>query len=267
MSDTDSAEENKWIQDFLFGAALYAEYELPGRAGYQMLVATLVVDGHCPYCHIGATFQRRGDVDIANFSNILRRHPAYLVELVCARNLSHKLRFILRFDQDKVQKIGQYPSLADIANDESRTYRKVLTPADASELYRAIGLAAHGVGIGSLAYLRRIFERLIVRRFNEYKEVEKWSDDALVRLRMDEKIAFLSGHLPDFLVKNKSLYSVLSKGIHELSEEECLDAFEFLKQSIFFILDDDRRKKEELDSRQKAEAAIAAFAKNVEKQP
>lgn len=267
MSDTDSDEENKWIQDFLFGAAPYAEYELPERAGYRMLVATLIVDGHCRYCHIGATFQRPRPLDTANLSNILRRHPAYLVELVCARNLSHKLRFVLRFDQDKVQKIGQYPSLADIANDESRTYRKVLTPADASDLHRAIGLAAHGVGVGSLAYLRRVFERLITHPFDEYREVEQWNDDALVGLRMDEKIELLRGHLPDFLVKNKSLYSVLSKGIHELSEEECLDAFEFLKQSIFFILDDDRRKKEELDSRRRAEAAIAAFsdAKNVER--
>jgi hypothetical protein len=77
---------------------------------------------------------------------------------------------------------------------------------------------------------------------------------------MEEKIKLLRNHLPQFLVSNKKLYAVLSLGIHELSEQECLAAFEFLKHSTFFILDDDRRKKEELDSRRKAEAAIAAFS-------
>jgi hypothetical protein len=48
-----------------------------------------------------------------------------------------------------VQKIGQFPSLADIANDESKTYRSVLTKRDSSEFHKAIGLATHGVGIGS----------------------------------------------------------------------------------------------------------------------
>jgi hypothetical protein len=36
-------------------------------------------------------------------------------------------------------KIGQYPSLADVANDGSKVYRSVLK----DELHKAIGLAAH----------------------------------------------------------------------------------------------------------------------------
>ena len=71
-------------------------------------------------------------------------------------------------------KIGQYPSLADIANDESRTYRSVLDETDGAELHRVIGLAAHGVGVGSFVYLRRILERLIAGRFHSFKQQEGW---------------------------------------------------------------------------------------------
>jgi len=50
---------------------------------------------------------------------------------------------VLKLKEPLIQKIGQYPSLADIANDESRAYREVLKPDDGAELHRAIGLAAH----------------------------------------------------------------------------------------------------------------------------
>ncbi|HEY8033868.1 MAG TPA: hypothetical protein VIF02_16225 [Methylocella sp.] len=191
---------------------------------------------------------------------MLENRDVFPFSLVCMRDIKHSIVFYFRFKQRRIQKIGQYPSLADIANDESRSYRQVLAPADASDLHRAIGLAAHGVGVGSFVYLRRVFERLIARRFTEFKGSEGWDDDALVCKRMEDKIEFLKAHLPDFLVQNKKVYAILSKGVHELSEEECLSAFEFLKHSTFFILDDDKRKREELDSRRRAEAAIAAFS-------
>ena len=92
----------------------------------------------------------------------------------CTRNKDHKIQFLFRLDKPFIQKIGQYPSLADIANDESRQYRQVLNAKDGAELHRAIGLAAHGVGVGSFVYLRRIFERLVYKRFEEFKDVEGW---------------------------------------------------------------------------------------------
>jgi len=97
--------------------------------------------------------------------------------------------------------------------------------------------------------LRRVFERLINGRFVEFKDVEGWSDADFVGKRMDEKIEILKGHLPSFLVRNRKVYSILSKGIHDLEEPECLNAFEVLKHSIFFILDEDERKRQELQLR------------------
>ena len=125
--------------------------------------------------------------------------------------------------------MGQDPSLADIANDASKTYRSVLSEEDSRELHKAIGLAAHGVGIGSFVYLRRIFERLIQARFETFKNEEGWVEFDFEKLRMPERIEFLSAHLPSFLVENRKIYSILSLGLHELSEESCLNSSRFLK--------------------------------------
>lgn len=67
---------------------------------------------------------------------------------------------------------------------------------------------------------------------------------------MDEKISLLSEHLPSFIVENKAIYGILSKGIHELNEAECLAYFDCMRSSIELILDEKleilaRRKKEE----------------------
>jgi hypothetical protein len=254
------------IQDFLFGAPLYAEYDIAsvksesGRMAYDMFTKPLVVDGYCPHCHKVATFSRSGGIVApGQLDDVVEDTPARYFEITCARDKKHTILFVFKLKNPSIQKIGQYPSLADIANDESRNYREVLKPNDSAELHRAIGLAAHGVGIGSFVYLRRIFERLITQRFDEFKAQEGWKDNDFAGKRMDEKIELLEDHLPEFLVRNKKVYAILSKGIHELEETECLNAFEMLKQALFLILDQDRHKREELERLQRAEKAISSF--------
>jgi hypothetical protein len=162
--------------------------------------------------------------------------------ITCARSESHSVLFVFRLEKMQLQKIGQFPSLADITIDEGKTYRTVLTREDSSEFHKAIGLAAHGVGIGSFVYLRRIFERLVISRFEEFKTVEGWADDDFPK-RMAERVAFLHAHLPPFLVENSRIYSILSLGLHELDEKQCLRFFPVLKASIICILDEDKKRK------------------------
>ena len=61
---------------------------------------------------------------------------------------------------------------------------------------------------------------------------------------MDEEIPLLKDLLPSFLVENRKMYSILSKSIHELSEEECLAAFNVVRLGIELILDEKIEKKE-----------------------
>jgi|SRR6516162_344858 hypothetical protein len=207
------------LSEFLFDAPLYAEYECELNLFDDLFRDALVVDGHCFYCKKQATFNRttpyEGSSDIRRAKEL---HIPIQLTLRCARDEDHDIDFFFRIDNSIIQKIGQYPSLANIANDESRTYQKVLKPRDNKELHRAIGLAAHGVGVGSFVYLRRVFERLITSRFEAVKENRGLSPDDFATMRMEEKIKLLEPDLPEFLVSNRRVFAILSKGIHELDE-------------------------------------------------
>ncbi len=159
--------------------------------------------------------------------------------LTCVRT-SELVDIFLYYDEDKkiVQKIGQTPSIADFHINQIKKYNKVLSKTQLKEFTRAIGLAANGVGIGSFVYLRRIFENLIEEAHILAKQDSKWNDEHYGKQRMAEKIELLKNHLPDFLVENKSLYGILSVGIHSLKEQDCLAYFETVKVGIELILDE-----------------------------
>jgi hypothetical protein len=179
------------------------------------------------------------------------RQRVFTVEFECSRDRTHKAYFVFKVDPESICKIGQFPSRADIEYPSLEKYRKLLGPRYA-ELTKAVGLAAHGIGVGSFVYLRRIFERLIEEAAQErLQEDPAWGLAQWRTQHMDEKIGELASYLPAFLVQNKSIYSILSKGIHELGEEECMKHFDVVKGGIQLILNErvaemERRKAQRL---------------------
>jgi hypothetical protein len=185
------------------------------------------------------------------------------VELACSRNGEHKLLFLLQIDakEKTIQKIGQYPSIADLNMHDVKKYAGVLGKTVFPELTKAIGLAAHGVGVGSFVYLRRIFEGLVESAHQAAKGEQDWAEEEYEKARMGEKIQLLHRHLPSFLVENRAIYGILSKGIHELSEAECLDAFPVVKMGIEIILDaklEEEARRKKLEAAKKSIQALAA---------
>lgn len=82
--------------------------------------------------------------------------------------------------------------------------------------------------------------------------------------RVAERIKMLEGYLPDILVKNTTIYGILSKGIHELSEEECRKYFPVVKECIYQILgmwESERRKQADEDALSKALSSISSSIK------
>lgn len=249
--------------DFLFGAPLYDLFKIEGgeAALKELLTESFKIDGYCPFCGRRTTyFPVKGQFDQRTLSFVAQGAP-HVGNLIiqCARHDQHVITFNLRIRNKAIQKVGQFPSFADIANDESKQFLSVLSVEDAREFHKAIGLAAHGVGIGAYVYIRRIFERLIQSRFEEWKEREGWADEHFQKMRMGERIDLLKEHLPNFLVKNKKLYSILSLGIHELNEKDCLGFFSIIRLSTIFILEEDKRKKEELAQRDLVEKEISRY--------
>jgi hypothetical protein len=221
------------------------------------------MDGYCPYCRRDTTFNffERIIIPAGNpWDHVQDRVSFDRTRLRCVRDQTHLLAFWTSQNRMTIQKVGQMPSLADIAIDEVRSkYRSVLQGDNWSELYKAIGLAAHGEGVGSFVYLRRVIERLVRSRFDEVKVAEGWKDDDFKGLRMSEKMELLSGHLPSYLVTNRRLYSIFSVGVHELDNDDCLAFYEIGMRTIVMILQDDLQQREQADARMELDKAIANF--------
>ena len=181
------------------------------------------------------------------FSKMLDKR--YSISFRCTRDTDHTILYDLITTEKEIIKIGQFPSYASISVVNIEKYKSLLKD-EFAEFSKAIGLFSHGIGIGSFVYLRRIIENLVYKMYeNNKSELQIKENEFYYELSFKEKITSLEGYIPDFLVENRNLYSILSKGIHELSEEECKEYFPQLKLAIELILDDllakkIRRKKE-----------------------
>jgi len=186
--------------------------------------------------------------------------------LVCVRTGEEFYVYVDYDEEQKIfQKIGQYPSIASFHISQIKKYDKVLNKEKLKEFTRAIGHAANGVGIGSFVYLRRIFEQLIEEAHIKAKGDNGWDDETYLKQRMAEKIELLKNHLPSFLVENKSLYSILSVGIHSLKEEDCLAYFETVKVGIELILDEKVEQYNKLKKIEEAKQKLSSLTSKIQK--
>lgn len=186
----------------------------------------------------------------------------FIFSFQCTMNPKHKIDYIVLAEENYFKKIGQYPSVADLSFPELDTYKKVISADDRREFGRALGLYASGIGAGSYVYLRRIFERMLIKA----KEISGIAIDEedFRRAHVDERISMLSDYLPNVLTSNPTIYGILSKGIHELSEDECLAYFPVLKECIQMILgewEELRKKKEQETALTSALSKIASSIK------
>lgn len=273
--------------EFLLGTPLYAKTFYEGEEVWDVLNILYfggTYDSYCTKCRRESTFQavaqERPPKFMRNIPNegLMKRsgiNPEppklevgiYAVHACCTRTNSHRQDFVFFVDIEVVlndsmpptlrrtlQKIGQQPSYGDLHLAQVKKYTHVLSTSQLGELTRAIGLASHDVGVGSYVYLRRIFEALVEEAHELAVADSGWNDEQYQRSRMSERIALLKSHLPTFLVEHPGMYSLLSKGIHELSEDECLKHFETLRIGIELILD------ERLEQRERARKVAAAKA-------
>lgn len=169
-------------------------------------------------------------------------------------------------ESNVLTKVGQNPSIATFHIAQIKQYNKVLSKEKLKEFTRAIGLAANGVGIGSFVYLRRIFEGLIGEAHAKAQTQLGWDEDQFGKSRMADRIELLQAHLPAFLVENKSLYGILSVGIHSLTEEDCLVYFDTVKVGIELILDEKLEAFEKQKKLEEARQKITALTGKVKGQ-
>jgi hypothetical protein len=228
-------------EEFYISYPLYQGFTFApeeSQAGWEVMFSQEAIDTYCPECNSHSIFRRQITGNVSHNPNAWEGNGQFNIRLKCSRNTDHQLYFMFKVEGRTMQKIGQYPSLADLNTYDIRQYAAVLDKDEFKEFNRAIGLAAHGVGVGSFVYLRRIFEHLVDGAYQVAKSDDGWDDEAFHKGRMAERIQMLAGHLPDFLVENHLMYRILSQGLHELTENECLAAFPVLKMGIEMVLDE-----------------------------
>lgn len=69
----------------------------------------------------------------------------------------------------------------------------------------------------------------------------------------------LAEYLPKSLVNNHAFYGIISKGIHELSEDDCLEFFPVMQSFIMMIL----RQWEKIRKDEVEEKKLAASLSNI----
>jgi len=248
--------------DFYFEASLYQPVKINEL---ESDILKWEIDGYNSISHFETTFKIDSDYRIhIEYNHIypLRGsmtspyHWYIFVNLICKRDINDEIIFLLHVNGDAIVKVWQYPSLADIQFAElGKKYNKVLPEEDLRDFKKAIGLYAHDAWAWSFVYLRRIFERLIYSTYEEHKS-ELWLlEEDFQNKRMAEKVEVLEHFLPEQLVEMKVIYWILSKWVHELSEQECKIYFSPMKLSIELILDEkiEMQAKKDKDKRAKAE--------------
>lgn len=181
----------------------------------------------------------------------------------CSMDNSHKLDYVVISDNQKMKKIGQFPSVADLSFPELKEYDKILSKEDIKEFKRAIGLFAQGIGVGSFVYLRRIFERMIDTAKQKAIADGVIEQEAYTKAHVDERIKMLANYLPKTLVESTVFYGIVSKGIHELSEEECIMYFPVLRDFMFMILRQWEQIRKDEEAEQQIKASLSKIATNI----
>ncbi|MBW8241454.1 hypothetical protein K1F50_01490 [Muricauda oceani] len=285
-SKTNLNYEKILLQDSLFteyplynvdkNSILNLLFHLERNGRYNQLK---IIDSYCTICKKETTFNSEFSSkeeisllnDILNSPKIrfetpenshtelikeLEKNCTFVRKFNCPRkpnDSAHSQIFVFRIIGTTLIKVGQHPPLAELLSENLKKYKK-LGEQIYSELNRAVGLSTHGVGIGAFVYLRRIIEKHIVN-----PEIERLIKNGITtkeqvsKLDFKGKINLSKDGLPNFLVENPKIYSVLSKGIHELEEEESKQFFPILKSAIEIVLDEHI----EINERQKKNKTIA----------
>jgi hypothetical protein len=203
--------------------------------------------------HIGEELHRRLSMLPLNYprgyepKKATKDHRGYtLLTFVCQLDTDHTAAILLRIAEDHLTKVGQYPSTLDAFRSRATEarYKAILTKQDASDLHRAEMLKGFGAHVGAFIYYRRIVERIINMATDEAVRAGLLNAEDLGRMRVKEKIDAVKGQLPDHLTSNRQLYSILSEGVHTLSDEQCAKAAQMASEAIALILEDEAHRQE-----------------------
>src|SRR5216684_525484 len=114
-------------EDFCLAVPLYEEFpynddEANPFFGLENFKGPL--DCHCYGCGRHSVFNRMGEPKYREHHH--HYNYVFILWFACSRDKNHLSCFVFRSNKGVLQKIGQYPSLADLAVPDLQKYRPVL---------------------------------------------------------------------------------------------------------------------------------------------
>lgn len=164
-----------------------------------------------------------------------------------------KLTMIFLYEKNCIAKVYQ-SFISDIIKDEDiQQFKKMklLNEDDLKELNNANKCKKLGMNIASFVYMRRIFENMLQRIYEEHQsEVTiKDSSKKFTDLFVKDKVKLLKPYLPILMNEDVSsdkyikLYKLLSEGIHKLNEDICESLYNIIKELLLMILEKEMQEK------------------------
>ncbi|MCB9801655.1 MAG: hypothetical protein H6774_01055 [Pseudomonadales bacterium] len=257
-------------KQFLESYPLYKKLllELPYHADSITDIGQPAINMYCKVCKSVQTFNNNNnywEVHASNQSTARNTDvwgSTFRVKYICSSCNSYEFKFFLEFiktgksksDENNyigyVWKIGQTPpweididqNLAKALSEDAGLYKKGLV------------CESQSYGIGSYAYFRRITENVIDELLNSITDLLDEEDKARYQAALEkvkktrvteEKIELVQDLLPSSLQPDgfnplKALHSALSDGIHDKTDEECLDLAETIKAILTYLLEEIR---------------------------
>lgn len=233
------------IHDLLTVKGLYFRQEITSNVGEMVNILlrrelSIGYDSYCVGCKKESVFRlspkpMSAGTTGGRFQGVAVPPDIFAIKTVCQRNW-HVYSYVFQGSDGFLEKIGQIPSMASIAFGELKGFGSSLGKQDREELGKALGLSSHDSALGAFVYLRRVFERMIARAYERQSKNGK-PVDGFETLSMDKKVSALGNELPATVVKNSSVFSILSLGLHELTEDDCQRIFPVVKAVLFQMLE------------------------------
>lgn len=201
-------------------------------------------------------------LETADKNNLVNGISYLRYKFECTNDDEHKyMMFVCITAEDgefTVTKIGQNPSMLTIKGFDFDKYKKQLKEFNAYEDYKKADLCnADHFYVGSYAYLRRIFEKML----NKFSEGMVFKDN-----HIDTKIEAVKEKF-DIRIQGmlKHLYGILSVSIHELDEEDSKEYYEYLKAIIDIQLEYLKTEDEKEQQTKKLSSTINKILTNLSK--
>lgn len=176
------------------------------------------------------------------------------IDYYCAK-CRERHEYFFTSDRKYIMKVGQNPSFSDLQGTEIYKYKNLISKYFI-EFKSSLSCYAQKKGIAAFVYLRRILEDIIEKKYKKLFPEEETNIKFVVKF---SKVQEVEKIIPTELESVKDhLYSVLSKGIHEYDEQECLEIYEIVKFVIEEILDKQLEEKKREEKIKKAKEALIA---------